>query len=85
MVSFYEYSECLRSLKYENKNLSPIANFEGNKQIVRTSIFNEKENIYVTGGEAGILTLWTTKQQGKNVQKQKLKEKTKKEVVNKPY
>lgn len=37
-------SECLRSLKYENKNLSPIANFEGNKQIIRTSIFNEKVN-----------------------------------------
>ncbi|XP_037815760.1 WD repeat-containing protein 89-like [Lucilia sericata] len=49
----------LRSCLVQKDELTPYANFEGNKQIVRDSLFDAKTNILITGGERGIVTLWT--------------------------
>ncbi|XP_067630752.1 WD repeat-containing protein 89 [Eurosta solidaginis] len=50
--------EVMRALRFNN-NLLPMYDFNGNKQIVRSSIFDKKNDILVTGGENGIVTLWT--------------------------
>uniref|UniRef100_W8BXJ5 WD repeat-containing protein 89 n=1 Tax=Ceratitis capitata TaxID=7213 RepID=W8BXJ5_CERCA len=50
--------EILRTLRL-NKDLTPVADFIGNKQVVRTSIFNKKNGVMVTGGESGLVTLWS--------------------------
>lgn len=36
------YSECLRTLRYDNKSFYPHWNLQHNKQIVRASVYNEK-------------------------------------------
>ncbi|XP_013106446.2 WD repeat-containing protein 89 [Stomoxys calcitrans] len=51
--------EIMRSVKYESKKLLPYANFDGNKQIVRESVFDSKSNVLLTAGEGSIVTLWT--------------------------
>ncbi|KAM7342444.1 WD repeat-containing protein 89-like isoform 2-T4 [Cochliomyia hominivorax] len=51
--------ETLRSCTIKNGELKPYANFVGNKQIVRESIFDAKTNILITAGESGFVTLWT--------------------------
>lgn len=56
--SNYNKGECLRTLKYENKQFSPHVNFLHNRQIVRASIYNEKDNCLITTGEGGLLTVW---------------------------
>ncbi|XP_050327477.1 WD repeat-containing protein 89 [Bactrocera neohumeralis] len=50
--------EVLRTLRL-NKNLLPVADFVGNKQVVRASVFDKKSGTLVTGGESGFVTLWT--------------------------
>lgn len=40
--SNYEKGKCLRSLVYRKDALVPSTDFVGNKQIVRTSVFNKK-------------------------------------------
>lgn len=40
--SNYEKGKCLRSLVHRNETLVPSTDFVGNKQIVRTSLFNKK-------------------------------------------
>ncbi|XP_036330625.1 WD repeat-containing protein 89 [Rhagoletis pomonella] len=52
-------SEVLRSLRL-GKDLLPRADFIGNKQLVRASIFDQKSGTVATGGESGFVTLWTT-------------------------
>lgn len=39
--------------------MTPLANFNGNKQIIRDSVFEMNSNALITGGEGGFLTLWT--------------------------
>ncbi|KAL7736572.1 hypothetical protein ACLKA6_015214 [Drosophila palustris] len=52
--------EVLRSVSAPAKEtLKPLTNFVGNKQIVRDSLYDAKRNLLVTGGESGILTVWT--------------------------
>uniref|UniRef100_A0A034WCZ8 WD repeat-containing protein 89 n=1 Tax=Bactrocera dorsalis TaxID=27457 RepID=A0A034WCZ8_BACDO len=51
--------EVLRILRLNN-NLLPVADLIGNRQIVRTSVFDQKSGTLVTGGESGFVTLWTT-------------------------
>ncbi|XP_055624240.1 WD repeat-containing protein 89 [Toxorhynchites rutilus septentrionalis] len=56
--SNYNRGECLRSLKYDNKSFQPHQNFLNNRQIIRDSIYNEKENFLITTGEGGLITMW---------------------------
>ncbi|XP_049544718.1 WD repeat-containing protein 89 [Anopheles darlingi] len=51
-------TECLRTLRYDNKTLLPDRSFGGNKQIVRASVYNEKERYLIATGECGLLALW---------------------------
>lgn len=74
--SNYNNGECMRSLYLDNNNVKPWGNYVGNKQIVRSSIYNQKENILITGGEGGLLTIWT-KEQSKTKSPESMKEKSK--------
>lgn len=56
--SNYNKGECLRSLRYDNKQLLPYINFLHNKQIIRASVYNEKEHCLITTGEGGLVTVW---------------------------
>lgn len=57
-TSNYNKGECIRSLKFNESSLEPLANFVGNSQIIRTSLYNERDNIYVTSGENALITIW---------------------------
>lgn len=57
-TSNYNKGECLRSINFKQDSLEPIANFTGNSQIIRASLFNEKDNIYFTFGENSIISIW---------------------------
>lgn len=57
-TSNYNKGECLRSLKFNETSLEPIANFTGNSQIIRASLFDEKNNVYFTFGENAIISVW---------------------------
>lgn len=61
-ASNFNRGECIRSLKVANKKLSPVGNFNGNRQIVRTSIYNPQKDLFLTSGESGIVSLWSTQQ-----------------------
>uniref|UniRef100_A0A182IVM8 WD repeat-containing protein 89 n=1 Tax=Anopheles atroparvus TaxID=41427 RepID=A0A182IVM8_ANOAO len=54
-------SECLRTLKYDNKCLLPDRSFSGNRQIVRASVYNEKAQYLIATGESGLITLWKSR------------------------
>ncbi|XP_055531641.1 WD repeat-containing protein 89 [Wyeomyia smithii] len=56
--SNYNKGECLRTLKYDNECFSPHLNLQHNNQIVRASIYNEKEKYLITTGEGGLITVW---------------------------
>ncbi|XP_065087940.1 WD repeat-containing protein 89 [Ochlerotatus camptorhynchus] len=56
--SNYNKGECLRSLRYDNKHFLPHRNFLHNKQIIRASVYNEKEHCLITTGESGLITVW---------------------------
>ncbi|EAT34049.1 AAEL013688-PA [Aedes aegypti] len=56
--SNYNKGECLRSLKYDNKHLLPHRNFLHNRQIIRASVYNEKEHCLITTGESGLIAVW---------------------------
>ncbi|BFG04490.1 WD repeat-containing protein 89 [Drosophila madeirensis] len=56
----FNRGEILRSVSVTSKEkLDPLANFLGNKQIVRESLFDAKRQLLVTGGESGIVSVWT--------------------------
>lgn len=57
-TSNYNKGECLRSIKFDDKSLSPVGNFSGNSQIIRASLFNEEENVFFTFGENAIISVW---------------------------
>ncbi|XP_031618501.1 WD repeat-containing protein 89 [Contarinia nasturtii] len=84
--SNFNGGECLRSLTLHEKSFKPRNNFTDNKQIIRCSVFNPKDNTLITGGEGGIVTVWGD-WQPKNIDTHKLKEKvtTKKNRKSTPY
>ncbi|XP_058120996.1 WD repeat-containing protein 89 [Anopheles coustani] len=51
-------SECLRTLRYDNKCLLPDRSFSGNRQIVRASVYNDQAQYLIATGESGLITLW---------------------------
>lgn len=57
-TSNYNKGECVRSMKFNEKSLDPEANFIGNAQIIRASLFNQKENVYLTFGEGALISVW---------------------------
>lgn len=84
-TSNYNKGECLRSLKFDQNSLTPLANFVGNSQIIRASLFDEKKNIYLTFGENANISVWnegkaieTTGQSMK--EESSVKKKTKKKI-----
>lgn len=55
------FSEILRSVTAPAKGLlKPFTNFVGNKQIVRESLYDAKRDLLITGGESGIVSIWTS-------------------------
>ncbi|XP_069687463.1 WD repeat-containing protein 89 [Periplaneta americana] len=50
--------ECLRTFTVHMKQITPMSNLVGNKQIVRSSCYNRENGLLLTGGESGILSLW---------------------------
>jgi WD repeat-containing protein 89 len=86
--SNYNKGECLRSMKFDEKSLRPQGNFSGNSQIIRTTLFNEKENIFYTFGEGAIISIWkegteSSKQPSKTREESSVKMKMKSK--SKPY
>ncbi|XP_017045435.1 WD repeat-containing protein 89 [Drosophila ficusphila] len=83
----YNKGEIMRSVSVTSKNtLQPLANFQGNKQIVRDSLFDAKRGLLVTGGECGIVTVWTQHSEGSAIAGDKLKvKKEKKSRKQAPY
>ncbi|XP_055315487.1 WD repeat-containing protein 89 [Sitodiplosis mosellana] len=84
--SNFNAGECLRSLTVHKKSLKPRNNFIDNKQIIRCSIFNQKDQVLVTAGEGGIVTVWENSPSSNNdIHKEKRKIKTKNSRKSKPY
>ncbi|XP_017066486.1 WD repeat-containing protein 89 [Drosophila eugracilis] len=83
----FNKGEILRSVSVTSKkSLQPLANFQGNKQIVRDSLFDSKRGLLLTGGESGIVTVWTQESSGASVSSDKLKvKKEKKSRKQAPY
>lgn len=74
--SNFKKGECLRSLKFDETSLTPLADLSGNSQIVRASLFDEKRNIYMTFGESAFITLWNESTSSATTSTQNLKEKS---------
>ncbi|XP_016973586.1 WD repeat-containing protein 89 [Drosophila rhopaloa] len=83
----FNKGEILRSVSVTTKNsLQPLANFQGNKQIVRESLYDSKSKSLITGGESGIVTVWSPDSRGSTVVGDKLKvKKEKKSRKQAPY
>uniref|UniRef100_A0A182M0G5 WD repeat-containing protein 89 n=1 Tax=Anopheles culicifacies TaxID=139723 RepID=A0A182M0G5_9DIPT len=62
--NFNKGKECLRTLRYDNKCLLPDRSFNGNKQIVRASVYNDKDQYLIATGECGLITLWKCRMDG---------------------
>ncbi|XP_049299775.1 WD repeat-containing protein 89 [Anopheles funestus] len=62
--NFNKGNDCLRTLRYDNKCLLPDRSFNGNKQIVRASVYNEKDQYLIATGECGLITLWKCRMDG---------------------
>lgn len=57
-TSNFNKGECLRSMKFNQTSLDPLGDFTKNTQIIRTSLYNEKDNVLFTFGESGIISVW---------------------------
>lgn len=57
-TSNYNKGECLRSMNFSKDSLDPVGNFTGNSQIIRASLYNEKDNVFFTFGENAIISVW---------------------------
>jgi hypothetical protein len=57
-TSNYNKGECLRSMKFGKESIDALGNFTGNSQIIRASLYNEKDNVFFTFGENAIISLW---------------------------
>ncbi|KAH8369920.1 hypothetical protein KR093_001450, partial [Drosophila rubida] len=79
--------EVLRSVTVPAKEtIVPLTNFVGNKQIVRDSLYNAERNLLVTGGESGIITVWTSDNSNiRNSSNLKSKSKAAKSHKKNPY
>uniref|UniRef100_A0A182JRH5 WD repeat-containing protein 89 n=1 Tax=Anopheles christyi TaxID=43041 RepID=A0A182JRH5_9DIPT len=64
--NFNRGKDCLRTLRYDNKCLLPDRSFSDNKQIVRASVYNEKDQYLIATGECGLITLWKCRIDGTN-------------------
>lgn len=52
------FSETIRTLKFNESNLKPFTNLQGNSQIIRTSLYHPAEDLIFTFGEGGIISIW---------------------------
>lgn len=57
-TSNFNKGECVRSMKFSTDSIEPIGNFTGNSQIIRASLYNEKDNVFFTFGENAIISVW---------------------------
>lgn len=57
-TSNYNKGECIRSLKFDDTTLEPVGNFSHNSQIIRASLYNERENLFLTFGENSVISMW---------------------------
>lgn len=48
----------LKSLVYSDSEIHPSANFENNKQLIRCTSYDKTNDMFVTAGESGIITVW---------------------------
>ncbi|XP_030560102.1 WD repeat-containing protein 89 [Drosophila novamexicana] len=72
----FNRGEVLRSVTAPAKDtLKPLTNFVGNKQIVRESLYDAKRDLLITGGESGIISIWTP-DAGSMINSSKLKSKS---------
>ncbi|XP_035913906.1 WD repeat-containing protein 89 [Anopheles stephensi] len=62
--NFNKGKDCLRTLRYDNKCLLPDRSFTNSKQIVRASVYNEKDQYLIVTGEGGLITLWKCRMDG---------------------
>ncbi|ALC40491.1 CG12134 [Drosophila busckii] len=84
----FNRGEILRSVTLPAKDtLNPLTNFVGNKQIVRESLYDAKRQILITGGESGIITVWTPDASDSNKNSSQFKSKSKAAKTHKktPY
>lgn len=89
-TSNYNKGECVRSIKFNEKSLDPLANFTGNNQIIRSSLYNEKDNVYLMFGEGAIISVWkegTSSNNGSSSKQMKEESSVKKKLKKKvnPY
>lgn len=77
----------MRSLLMQNNKLVPFGDYDGNKQIVRESVFDTNTNVLITAGESCIVTLWTPCDDATALPSEANKLKVKKTKTNKakPY
>lgn len=73
-TSNYNKGECIRSLKFNQSSLTPLANFVGNSQIIRASLYDEKKNIYLTFGENANISVWMKGSEASSSKGQSMKE-----------
>lgn len=73
-TSNYNKGESLRSIKFNQKSLEALGNFSGNSQIIRASLFNEKENLFYTFGEGAVISIWKEGEAGEGTSTSNLKE-----------
>lgn len=57
-TSNYNKGECIRSARFNQTSIDPIGNFSGNSQIIRASLFNERDNVFFTFGEGAVVSVW---------------------------
>jgi WD repeat-containing protein 89 len=57
-TSNYNKGECLRTVKFNQTELSPLGNYSNNTQIIRASLYNEKDNLLFTFGEGSVISMW---------------------------
>lgn len=93
-TSNFNQGECVRGLKMVNRVGTPSINFMGNRQIVRTSLYHPHNDVFILGGESGIVSLWKsstdpqTDESNSELNRSlndKLKLKNDKKSRNKPY
>lgn len=57
-TSNFNKGECIRSLMFDDHSLQPLANFTGNSQIIRTSLYDTANDVYFTFGENALISIW---------------------------
>lgn len=87
--SNFNKGECLRSMKFDDKELRPHVNFSGNSQVIRTTLFDEKKNIFYTFGENAVISIWKevslSAESAKEILKDESSVKKKLKKISQPY